>query len=247
MNHKLVAMVLAPMLLMQGRHVRRVIPRLPEPMGARTGTTGQGQALRLLIVGDSSAAGVGVQTQEAALSGQLVSRLASDFRLSWLLIAKTGHDVRDTMATIEAAQQQDFDVAVVAVGVNDVTGGTTVRQWRKRLGELCERLELKFHIKHILLTPVPPMHAFPALPQPLRWYLGRAATALNREMLGIVATRENWECVDPNFPLTSEYIAADGFHPSAAAYSLWAEKMASVIRHKWQQNSNSHGSKRVDG
>jgi len=31
-----------------------------------------------------------------------------------------------------------------------------------------------------------------------------------------------------------EFIASDGFHPSPAAYKLWAEVLVGVIRQKWQ-------------
>ena len=230
MNYKLVAIGLAPVLLAQGRYVRGATPRLAEPTGARQGRAGEGKPLRLLIVGDSSAAGVGVETQTAALSGQLVSMLAQHVELSWRLMAKTGYRVQDLLGQIESACQEDFDVAVVAVGVNDVTGGTSSKQWRESLGNLCACLESKFKVQHIFLTPVPPMQAFPALPQPLRWYLGKMAASLNREMCRLTAHSKNWTCVDPQFQLTKEFMAVDGFHPSAAAYSIWAETMASAIR-----------------
>jgi len=234
MSYKFAAIGLSPVLLAQGRYVRRVTPKLPEPTGERHGTEGDGERLRLLIVGDSSAAGVGAETQASALSGQLASTLAQHFHLSWRLIAKAGRDVRSVLGSIDAAPQEDFDVAVVAVGVNDVTGGTSSKQWRESLGQLCERLQSKFNVQHVLLTPVPPMHAFPALPQPLRWYLGKIAASLNRSMYTLTAKSKNWECVQPEFPLTKKFMAADGFHPSQAAYSVWAEKMAKTIKQKWQ-------------
>ncbi|MFX6190184.1 hypothetical protein ABTF51_19795, partial [Acinetobacter baumannii] len=48
-------LTLAPVLLAQGMHVRRRIPRLPEAAGARAGAVGEGRPLRLLIAGDSAA------------------------------------------------------------------------------------------------------------------------------------------------------------------------------------------------
>ncbi|ETX12905.1 hypothetical protein OCH239_15315 [Roseivivax halodurans JCM 10272] len=64
--------LLAPILAVQGRIVRRGAVRLREPDGPRAGRTGAGPSLRLLIAGDSSAAGVGADTQAEALSGRLV-------------------------------------------------------------------------------------------------------------------------------------------------------------------------------
>ena len=51
--------LLAPLIVPQGLWVRATIPLLQEPPGERQGTSGDGPPLRLLILGDSAAAGVG--------------------------------------------------------------------------------------------------------------------------------------------------------------------------------------------
>lgn len=51
--------LLGPLLWLQARHVRRVTPHMPEPPGLRAGTAGRGPLIRLLVAGDSGAAGVG--------------------------------------------------------------------------------------------------------------------------------------------------------------------------------------------
>ena len=76
MGYHFTTIGLGPVLLAQGHYVRRVTPRLPEPEGLRQGVEGSGPPLRLLILGDSSAAGVGVATQaEAARARRRVSRV----------------------------------------------------------------------------------------------------------------------------------------------------------------------------
>jgi lysophospholipase L1-like esterase len=234
MSYQLAAMGIAPVLVAQALYVRCVTPRLPEAAGARHGVEGAGKSLRLLIVGDSAAAGVGVKSQGSALSGRLASMLAPRFHLSWRLIAKTGHKVHDVLNHIESVPQETFDVAVVSVGVNDVTHGTSLRKWRVLLSQLCERLHSRFGIQYVFLTSVPPMHEFPALPLPLRWYLGKRAASFNEAMRHLTDKSEKWDYVQPEFPLTGEFMAADGFHPGSAAYSIWAEQMAAAIRQKWQ-------------
>ena len=67
---------LAPLVLPQVVMARRFSRTLPEPAGPRAGRTGEGPPLRLLVAGDSSAAGVGVAWQDQALTGRLVRRLA---------------------------------------------------------------------------------------------------------------------------------------------------------------------------
>ena len=64
-------LALAPLLFAQGVYVRRVTPRLPEAPGERSGVSGGGPALKLLILGDSAAAGVGASSQATALAGRL--------------------------------------------------------------------------------------------------------------------------------------------------------------------------------
>lgn len=234
MGYKFAAIGLGPILLVQGIYVRRTTPRLPEPTGVRYGVEGAGKPLRLLIVGDSAAAGVGADSQSSALSGQLVSELAPHFCLSWRLIARTGDKIHDVLNHIDSAHQEAFDLAVVSVGVNDVTGGTSREKWEYLLGRLCDLLKLKFRIQYIFLSSIPPMQAFPALPKPLGWYLGKRAASLNQAMIDLTSRRQDCEFVQPVFPLTKEFIAADGFHPSPIAYATWAEQMATLIKKKWQ-------------
>ncbi|MFO1375109.1 MAG: hypothetical protein U1E99_11105 [Agitococcus sp.] len=51
MRLAMTTLALAPLLVVQGWYVKRITPRLPEAEGARQGITGQGQRLRLLVVG----------------------------------------------------------------------------------------------------------------------------------------------------------------------------------------------------
>jgi len=232
LRQRIVAIGLAPILLVQGFYVRRVTPRLPEASGDRSGLAGTGPPLRLLIAGDSAAAGVGVATQRSALSGLLAENLSRDFSVSWRLISKTGNTIDDAIAQLDAEIRESFDVAVVSIGVNDVTRGTPARRWLRRLDLLADLLVSKAGVRHALLSAIPPMHAFPALPNPLAWYLGANARHLNRISREWAGQDGRCEFVQPPFPLAKDFIASDGFHPGPAAYSLWAEHLAGLIRQR---------------
>jgi lysophospholipase L1-like esterase len=112
---------LAPLLLVQGRRARDATPRLPEAEGARAGCAGQGRPLRLLILGDSAAAGVGVTSQEEALSGCLQRELMPRHRLQWRLLARTGAGVADARVMLRGARGIVCDAALVSLGANDAT------------------------------------------------------------------------------------------------------------------------------
>jgi hypothetical protein len=66
------AMALSPLLVRQARRVRQRTPRLPEASGDRTGielTADATNLLRLLVVGESTAAGVGRRAREGLIAG----------------------------------------------------------------------------------------------------------------------------------------------------------------------------------
>jgi lysophospholipase L1-like esterase len=125
--------MLAPVLIYQGKQVRKNTPRLPEAAGLRKGIQGNGvKHLRLLILGDSAAAGVGVDDQARALSGQILVCFGKEFRVEWELIAKTGATTADTVTHMQDLPSAVFDVAVISLGVNDVKTGVTKDQWMDR-------------------------------------------------------------------------------------------------------------------
>lgn len=100
MLHQLLTLTLGPLLLLQGRRVRKTIPLLPEPPGERCGVQGRGPLLRLLLLGDSAAAGVGAGHQDAALVGNLVRELSESFGVDWVLQAQTGATTRSTSQSL---------------------------------------------------------------------------------------------------------------------------------------------------
>lgn len=230
MYYRLRVLALSPLLLMQGLYVRIVTPRLPEAAGARAGETGDGPALRLLILGDSAAAGVGTDSQQRALSGQLAERLAGDYRLSWRLWAENGRTSGQSVALLEQRTPEPFDTVLLSLGVNDVTGGLSLNKWLRQQRRLVELLLGKFSARHVIFTPLPPMHHFPALPQPLRWALGMRAKQFNQALRGFIADQPQCSLLAFDLPMLAEFIASDGFHPSAMTYALWAEQAAAAIK-----------------
>ena len=81
-----------------------------------------------------------------------------------------------------------------------------------------------------MLSAIPPMQAFTALPNPLAWYLGRRAALLNHATRQWVSGRSDCEFVESAFALEPELLAADGFHPGPAAYARWGAQLAERVR-----------------
>lgn len=226
-RHLLATAALGPLLLLQGIHVRRVTPRLPEPPGPRSGHTGAGPPLRLLVAGDSAAAGVGAASQDEAVTGRLVAELSLGREIHWRLEARTGYTTADSLVHLAGLPEDRFDVVVLSLGVNDVTGGIGRARWLARQTALADLLQARFEPRAVLFTALPPMHQFPALPQPLRWYLGARARDFNATLADWLLRRQGCHLVVPEFRPDPALIASDGFHPGPAAYTAWA---TSVVR-----------------
>ena len=221
--------VLGPLLLVQGKRVRRETPVLPEPAGPREGAAGEGPVLRLLVLGDSAGAGVGAASQDEALTGRIVAGLRGRFRVEFRLVARTGASTASTLRHLERIDAFPVDAAVTSLGVNDVTGDVGVAKFLALQRRLHDLLRAKFGARLILASGLPPMERFPALPQPLRWYLGARARELDRALERALPAGQGAEYLKFEGDLDEAHMAADGFHPGPAVYEAWGAAAAATI------------------
>ena len=98
-----------PLLLPQALWVKRTALRLPDaapPWQARAlpaqQNTSAGDPLRLLVLGESTVAGVGVADQSLALSGQLAQQWATEQQrpVDWVACGRNGARARDCLADL---------------------------------------------------------------------------------------------------------------------------------------------------
>jgi len=185
--------------------------------------------LRLLIAGDSAAAGVGLDRIDEAMAGRLPGLLAARLNrpVAWRLIAANGLDARGLLPRLVEVPA-GFDLALVAIGVNDATGRRAPARWLDDLAAVRDALRAGSPGVRLLWSGLPPMHAFPALPRPLRDYLGARACRLD-------AALEAWVAGDRtmlHLPLPDlrgdGMMAIDGFHPGPAGHRHWSELLAAA-------------------
>lgn len=233
-------LMLSPVLVAQAIATRARLPRLPEPEGQRRGVAGQGTPLRLLIAGDSSAAGVGVEQQRDALAQRLAKRLAESVgaRVAWQLRARSGVTTAQTLALLRDEDHGPgalrADVAVIVTGVNDVVDQIPSRRAVAAREALANWLRNGHGIQHVVFAPLPPVHHFPGLPQPLRWVAGSDARRHNAALAEWAATRGDVSRVDMEMPLNRGVMARDGFHPGEPVYRYCANAIAHhIATHVW--------------
>lgn len=224
---------LAPALLWQGRQLRRTALRLPEPEGERRGMVpgdAERGVARILVVGDSSAAGVGVTHQRQALAEPIAQALArrTGCEVHWQLVAKSGLDTAGAREYVRTVHLHRAEVIVSALGVNDVTAQRSARRFMLEYQLLLRELRRRTRARICILSGVPPMQLLSAAPQPLRWYLGQCSRRLDQALQDFCA-REGRLRYLPLDWAQGEEMAPDGFHPGAAQYARWAEMNAEAI------------------
>ena len=230
-----------PLLISQGRRVRDTALKLPEAAGERRGIAGSGRvALRVLIVGDSSAAGVGVGSQDEAFAGQLAQALAerTGAAVGWQLVATSGHTAADAARALAGAKLETADLLVTALGVNDAVGQTRPAAFLRALDEIHALAVTRAQVTHTWHCGLPPLGTFPLLPQPLRWILGRDAAHLDHVLARhVVGQTTRLHLPLPEAPRSPDkddatpegWMARDGFHPGLLGYRQWGRQVAEAI------------------
>ncbi|WP_418276714.1 SGNH/GDSL hydrolase family protein [Isoptericola jiangsuensis] len=195
-----------------------------------------GDAVDLLVLGDSVAAGLGAERRKDTLGGRLARALAK----------KLGRPVRLRVAAVVGAESSalaaqldglddDYrpDVAVVVVGGNDVTHRVPVAVSVGHLVEAVDRLHARGAA--VVVGTCPDLGALRPVPQPLRVLGARAsrqlaaaqATAVRRAGAHAVSLAD---VVGPFFvTYPEEAFSLDRFHPSAAGYRRTAKALVPSV------------------
>ena len=180
--------------------------------------------MRFLIVGDSSAVGVGADPAEGSIAG----RLASDFPTADVRsIAVSGHKVADAIRQIETlAAEERFDLIVIQIGGNDIVRNTAYKNLETDFPKLFELA--KQHSDNVVQLTSGNVGTSKLLPFGTRW-LFTLKTKQVRELFIRINQEQGTHYVDlfrnkANDPYAQDpdrYYSDDYFHPSAEGYGDW--------------------------
>ncbi|WP_296931851.1 SGNH/GDSL hydrolase family protein [uncultured Marinobacter sp.] len=224
--------LLFPVLLYQGRRARRTTPRLPEASGSPSGQYGEGTpARRILVIGESTAAGVGVETHDQGLASQLARRIHEHTgqTVAWHTFGINGIRLGPLVRKLEGTRLPDADLVLLSMGVNDTTGFTPRIRFRRELKALRHWLTPRY-AHPLLLLSVPPMHLFTALPAPLRHVMGWRARQLDRVYQNL-AKEAPADFLYLDYPAVTDptLLASDGYHPGPKGYAYIADNLLPLL------------------
>lgn len=220
------ALLLSPVLLPQARALRRAIPRLPDADQPWNGATEGPDSLRILVLGDSTAAGVGAQTQNDALPGNLARAFREHLGRgsTWNAVGENGATARDVVERyLDAATADEYDLIFLSIGANDALGLRSRGAFARDIRLILRRLRATNRHALILVSSLPAFFRFEALPNPLRWVLYLHSSSLETAARRVVAGEPGVLMSPPPPPYTDGFFATDRFHPSASGYHDWVE------------------------
>lgn len=167
------------------------------------------------------------------MSGAIIQELQNEFFLQWKLHAKTGDTTRQVFHALQHLEERKYDVIVTSIGVNDVTKLTSAKSWIQQQEQLFEHIQKRFQPKLIIVSGVPPMQHFPALPNPLAWLCGQYAEQMNQKLQQWLAPQSQFKFLQydiETFQAMNLSMASDGFHPSKEVYEIWGRQIAALVR-----------------
>lgn len=241
----MVTIPLLPLLYFQGKRIRKDIPSLPEakgPQGVFKYNREQ-PPLRMLAIGESTVAGVGVEQHATGFTGTLAQELGSKLERSvqWRVYARSGYTCsRVTQKIVPKIEETAVDLIVVGLGGNDAFTLNRPGNWERAIQQLIDALQAKFPDTPLVFMNMPPIKEFPAFTSLIKFTIGNLVEVLGQSLSKVAAknqgvyysaeviTLDEWvKRYAQDRPRAAFF--SDGVHPSAITYQVWAQDFATFV------------------
>lgn len=209
---------------------------------APAGASAEGSRLRLVVLGDSTTAGVGVGRAEDALPYRLAQHVADRERRPVHVVSYgwAGARIADLPATqlpralepLREGETAPFlpgaDIVALVIGSNDATHHTKPNRYRADLRRALHIVRESAPQARVVLGGIPAFRGALKAIEPLISMADMYARLLRRisraeAARAGVAYADLARHVPPRIDRTTEFLSRDRFHPSAVGYAIWAD------------------------
>lgn len=191
--------------------------------------------MRLIVLGDSVAAGYAVPHHRATVAGALAERLADRFgvNVEWQVVATTGFTAGEAVGLVDPLLFAAADLVFVSIGVNDTKNLHASARFRRELGALIDAVLVAAPRALVAVLGIPPLEQLPVLPRPLADAMGWRGRAFDAISASVVRARPRTLRIVPAKVLTPAMFAEDGFHPSEFLHGLFADAVMRSLPVDW--------------
>ncbi|WP_324027858.1 SGNH/GDSL hydrolase family protein [Maribacter sp. BPC-D8] len=249
----IITIPLLPIMYFQGKKIKKTVPRLPEAEGTKgLSTVSSKNVLRMLTIGESTIAGVGVKTHQEGFTGSLADELATQLNtnVDWKVYAKSGYTAKKVNEKIiDLITEEAVDLIVVGLGGNDAFELNSPKKWNRDVRELIKSIKAKFNDVPIVFTNMPPIKEFPAFTPIIKFTIGNLVNILGEELISIVKDFDKvyYYALKPssqdyierfNLEIEPSEFFVDGVHPSKRTYHIWAKDISNFITQSEEIKNN---------
>ena len=185
----------------------------------------------LLVLGDSTAYGVGASHNKDSLPALIASSTGATYVENHSI---SGAKIEDLPAQLEKIKKDQYDIIVLQIGANNIVARDNIDKESQKLEEIIKKLQKVS--KRIIFLTAGNVGGAPAIPFPLRSYYRNLTLAYHEKFqilgdkLGVVYVNLYDEpSIDPFILHPEVYFAADMFHPSSDGYKLWFSKIKKYL------------------
>lgn len=196
-----------------------------------------GRPIEMVMLGDSTVAGLGAEKVEDSLAIQTAQRVAD----------RTGRQVHVRGRGVSGAVTADVrdeqvpridapvDVVVIVIGSNDVTHLTPPWRFDDLTRSMLVEAQRQAPGAAVVLGGIPLFGEATALLEPLRSVVDAYAAVLRRVQRTTASSLPGATYVDiatlasPRFVGVEGAMSVDGFHPGPVGYGFWADALAPAI------------------
>lgn len=188
-------------------------------------------SVSLLVLGDSTAVGVGTDDPTLSVAGRLAPYINATLVENF---SKSGAQTNDLKNQLSAATLPHYDYILIQIGANDII---RFKSASKTTAELAKTLASLPSTGNLIVLSGGNVGAAPFFPQFLRPFYTKlhlvyhkSFSEVVKEAGGVYVNLYTEPAKDPFVREPEKYLAPDGLHPSAEGYELWFSEVVEEIK-----------------